>query len=183
MTQLVLINDLKDKTVGAKIGTESADFLEANKDKYGYSIKYLDTTDALYSALEINEIEAMMDDYPVIGYGIAQGQPLSTPIPREEGGSYGFAVKKGKNAELVEMFNEGLAELKRTGEYDEIVGKYVKDGSVENTVDESTFIGMIQNNWKRLLSGPLDDCSVDSDFFRTSINPRCHLWIVQCISG
>ncbi|MBL1225286.1 amino acid ABC transporter substrate-binding protein/permease [Enterococcus sp. BWR-S5] len=145
--------DLKDKTVGAKIGTESADFLEANKDKYGYSIKYLDTTDALYSALEINEIEAMMDDYPVIGYGIAQGQPLSTPIPREEGGSYGFAVKKGKNAELVEMFNEGLAELKRTGEYDEIVGKYIKDGSVENTVDESTFIGMIQNNWKRLLSG------------------------------
>lgn len=145
--------DLKDKTVGAKIGTESADFLEANKDKYGYSIKYLDTTDALYSALEINEIAAMMDDYPVIGYGIAQGQPLSTPIPREEGGSYGFAVKKGQNAELVEMFNEGLAELKRTGEYDEIVGKYIKDGSVENTVDESTFAGMIKNNWKRLLSG------------------------------
>lgn len=145
--------DLKGKTVGAKIGTESADFLEANKDKYGYSIKYLDTTDALYSALEINEIAAMMDDYPVIGYGIAQGQPLSTPIPREEGGSYGFAVKKGQNAELVEMFNEGLAELKRTGEYDEIVGKYVKDGSVENTVDESTFVGMIKNNWKRLLSG------------------------------
>ncbi|MBO0475212.1 amino acid ABC transporter substrate-binding protein/permease [Enterococcus ureasiticus] len=145
--------DLKDKKVGAKIGTESADFLEANKDKYGFSIKYLDTTDALYSALEIGEIDAMMDDYPVIGYGVAQKQPLSTPIPREEGGKYGFAVKKGKNPELIQMFNEGLAELKRTGEYDEIIGKYVKDGSTENKVDESTFVGMIQNNWKRLLSG------------------------------
>ncbi|EOH99008.1 His/Glu/Gln/Arg/opine family amino ABC transporter, permease, 3-TM region [Enterococcus moraviensis ATCC BAA-383] len=145
--------DLKDKKVGAKIGTESADFLEANKDKYGYSIKYLDTTDALYSALEINEIDAMMDDYPVIGYGVAQKQPLITPIPREEGGKYGFAVKKGKNPELIQMFNEGLAELKRTGEYDEIIGKYVKDGSTENKVDESTFVGMIQNNWKRLLNG------------------------------
>lgn len=146
--------DLDGKKVGAKIGTESADFLEANKAKYGYSIKYLDTTDALYSALEIGEIDAMMDDYPVIGYGIAQNQPLETPIPREEGGKYGFAVKKGKNPELIEMFNEGLAELKRTGEYDEIIGKYIKDGSsTENKVDESTFVGMIQNNWKRLLSG------------------------------
>ncbi|OTN89795.1 amino acid ABC transporter amino acid-binding/permease [Enterococcus sp. 7E2_DIV0204] len=145
--------DLKDKKVGAKIGTESADFLESNKDKYGYSIKYLDTTDALYSALEINEIDAMIDDYPVIGYGVAQKQPLTTPIPREEGGKYGFAVKKGKNPELIQMFNEGLAELKRTGEYDEIIGKYVKDGATENKVDESTFVGMIQNNWKRLLNG------------------------------
>ncbi|MBO0422500.1 amino acid ABC transporter substrate-binding protein/permease [Enterococcus plantarum] len=145
--------DLKGEKVGAKIGTESADFLEANKDKYGYTVKYLDTTDALYSALEIGEIDAMMDDYPVIGYGVAQKQPLATPIPREEGGKYGFAVKKGKNPELIQMFNEGLAELKRTGEYDEIIGKYVKDGSTENKVDESTFVGMIQNNWKRLLSG------------------------------
>ncbi|MBO0466235.1 amino acid ABC transporter substrate-binding protein/permease [Enterococcus plantarum] len=145
--------DLKGEKVGAKIGTESADFLEANKDKYGYTVKYLDTTDALYSALEIGEIDAMMDDYPVIGYGVAQKQPLATPIPREEGGKYGFAVKKGKNPELIQMFNEGLAELKQTGEYDEIIGKYVKDGSTENKVDESTFVGMIQNNWKRLLSG------------------------------
>lgn len=50
----------------------------------------------------------MMDDYPVIGYGVAQNQPLATPIPREKGGSYGFAVKKGQNPELLEMFNEGL---------------------------------------------------------------------------
>jgi len=113
----------------------------------------LKRTDALYSALEINEIDAMMDDYPVIGYGVAQKQPLTTPIPREEGGKYGFAVKKGKNPELIQMFNEGLAELKRTGEYDEIIGKYVKDGATENKVDESTFVGMIQNNWKRLLNG------------------------------
>nr|MDK7249274.1 transporter substrate-binding domain-containing protein [Corynebacterium amycolatum] len=38
-------DDLKGKKVGVKIGTESADFLEKNKKKYDYSIKYLDTTD------------------------------------------------------------------------------------------------------------------------------------------
>ena len=125
-------DDLKGKKVGVKIGTESADFLEKNKKKYDYSIKYLDTTDALYSALEIGEVDAMMDDYPVIGYGVAQNQPLATPIPREKGGSYGFA-----------------------GEYDKIIGTYVKDGNEakEETADESTFVGFMQNNWKQLLHG------------------------------
>lgn len=148
--------DLKDKKVGVKIGTESADFLEKNKEKYQYKIKYLDTTDALYSALDIGEIDAMMDDYPVVGYGVAQNQPLETPIAREEGGKYGFAVKKGSNPELIAMFNQGLAELKQTGEYDTIVEKYVQNGTakkMENTVDESTFTGMIKNNWQRLLKG------------------------------
>ena len=150
-----LYDDLKGKKVGVKIGTESADFLEKNKKKYDYSIKYLDTTDALYSALEIGEVDAMMDDYPVIGYGVAQNQPLATPIPREKGGSYGFAVKKGQNPELLEMFNEGLKEMKRTGEYDKIIGTYVKDGNEakEETADESTFVGFMQNNWKQLLHG------------------------------
>lgn len=97
----------------------------------------------------------MMDDYPVIGYGVAQNQPLATPIPREKGGSYGFAVKKGQNPELLEMFNEGLKEMKRTGEYDKIIGTYVKDGNEakEETADESTFVGFMQNNWKQLLHG------------------------------
>ena len=27
------------------------------------------------------------------------------------------------------MFNEGLKEMKRTGEYDKIIGTYVKDGN------------------------------------------------------
>ncbi|MHC5226779.1 amino acid ABC transporter substrate-binding protein/permease [Enterococcus sp. LJL99] len=146
--------DLKGQKVGAKIGTESAEFLEDNKDTYGYSIKYLDSTDALYSALEIGEITAMMDDYPVIGYGVAQNQPLATPIPKESGGSYGFAVKKGQNPELIEMFNEGLKELKRTGEYDEIVGTYIQEAKAPETkADESTLTGMLKNNWQRLLSG------------------------------
>ena len=40
--------DLKDKTVGAKVGTESADFLEAHKKEYGYNVKSFDAADQLY---------------------------------------------------------------------------------------------------------------------------------------
>ncbi|WP_427814254.1 amino acid ABC transporter substrate-binding protein/permease [Enterococcus sp. 22-H-5-01] len=147
--------DLKGKTVGAKVGTESADFLEAHKKEYGYTIKSFDAADQLYDALKVGSIDAMMDDYPVIGYAIQQGQDLKTPIKREVGGEYGFAVKKGENPELREMFTEGLKELKRTGEYDKIVDKYIGSGSEEkkDAVDESTITGLLKNNYKSLLEG------------------------------
>ncbi len=38
----------------------------------------------------------MMDDYPVIGYAIKNNQQLETPIAKESGGKYAFAVKKAK---------------------------------------------------------------------------------------
>lgn len=147
--------DLKGKTVGAKVGTESADFLEAHKKEYGYTIKSFDAADQLYDALKVGSIDAMMDDYPVIGYAVQQGQDLKTPIKREVGGEYGFAVKKGENPELREMFTEGLKELKRTGEYDKIIDKYIGSGSEEkkDAVDESTITGLLKNNYKSLLEG------------------------------
>ena len=37
---------------------------------------------------------------------------------------YGFAVKKGTNAELIEKFNAGLKNIKANGKYDEILAKY-----------------------------------------------------------
>lgn len=40
--------------------------------------------------------------------------------------SYGFAVMKGENKELLDMFNKGLANLKSNGKYDEIVNRYIK---------------------------------------------------------
>lgn len=149
--------DLKGKKVAVKVGTESADFIVANQDKYGYTVKQFDTADQLYEAVKVGAVDALMDDYPVIGYAIAQGQALATPIKREVGGSYGFAVKKGQNPELVAMFNEALAEMKRTGEYDKIVGKYIKDGSTDDkkaaAKDETGLLGILKNNYKILLSG------------------------------
>ena len=38
--------------------------------------------------------------------------------------SYGFAVKKGQNPELIEMFNAGLANIIENGTYDEILASY-----------------------------------------------------------
>lgn len=152
--QIKSYEDLNEKTVGVKVGTESADFLLANEKKYGYTIKYYDAADQLYPAVSGGQIDALMDDYPVIGYAIGQGQKLATPIEKETGGQYGFAVKKGQNPELVEMFNEALKEMKQTGEYDEIINKYIADGSVKETNNKEATIGaLVKNNYKVLLKG------------------------------
>ncbi|QGP75431.1 amino acid ABC transporter substrate-binding protein/permease [Tetragenococcus halophilus] len=149
--------DLDGKTVGAKVGTESADFLDEHEDEYGYNVKLYDDADQLYEAVSVDAIDALMDDYPVIGYSVAQGQALETPIERESGGEYGFAVKKGENPELLEMFNEGLKEMQRTGEYDQIIANYIDDSgdstASESSADESSLIGLIKNNYKVLLNG------------------------------
>lgn len=61
----------------------------------------------LYDALKVGSIDAMMDDYPVIGYAVKQGQDLKTPIKREVGGEYGFAVKKVRTLNCVRCLQKG----------------------------------------------------------------------------
>ena len=42
----------------------------------------------------------------------------------EEAPQNGFAVKKGENADLLKMFNEGLQKIRDNGKYDEIIAEY-----------------------------------------------------------
>ncbi|MPN22758.1 hypothetical protein SDC9_170142 [bioreactor metagenome] len=69
---------------------------------------------------------ACFEDYPVMGYAITQGVELKMVTDMEQGSSYGFAVGKGKNTELLDMFNKGLENLKANGKYQEILDKYIK---------------------------------------------------------
>lgn len=151
-------DDLKGKTVGAKNGTSSYDFLASHKDKYGYKLKAFDEASTMYDSLNSGSIDALMDDEPVLAYAIQQGRQFETPIKGEPSGQVGFAVKKGSNPELIEMFNNGLAALKKDGTYDKLVKKYLatsstSDNKEEKSVDETTIVGLIQNNYKQLLSG------------------------------
>ncbi|HEM5146725.1 TPA: ABC transporter substrate-binding protein/permease [Streptococcus suis] len=149
--------DLKGKTVGAKNGTASYSFLEENKAKYGYILKAFDEASSMYDSLNSGSIDALMDDEAVLLYAIQQGRNFATPIPGEKSGEYGFAVKKGANPELIEMFNNGLAALVESGKYDEILNKYFNSteeaSTTTSTVDETTIVGLLKNNHGQLLSG------------------------------
>lgn len=145
--------ELKGKTVGVKTGTASQTFLEENKSKYGYSIKTFSDAASMYDSLNTGSVAAVMDDEPVVKYAIKQGKKLKTPIEGTPSGQVAFAVKKGSNPELIEMFNNGLANLKKSGKYQEILDKYLASEEKESTVDESTIWGLLQNNYQELLKG------------------------------
>lgn len=150
-------SDLKNKTVGAKNGTVSYDYLASHAKQYGYTVKTFSDAAHMYQALDTGSIDAIMDDEPVIKYAIKQGKDYATPLSPVPAGSYGFAVKKGTNPELIAMFNQGLANLKANGEYNKIVANYLGGSSstTKNSVQENTLWGIIQNNWQQILQGLL----------------------------
>lgn len=147
--------DLNGKTVGVKNGTASQTFLTENQSKYGYKIKTFADGSSMYDSLNTGSIDAVMDDEPVLKYSISQGQKLKTPIKGTPIGETAFAVKKGSNPELIEMFNNGLANLKASGEFQKILDKYLATDSTSESsaVDETTIWGLLKNNYKQLLSG------------------------------
>ena len=118
-------DQLKDKTVAAKIGTEGCTFAESIAEKYGFEVTQYEDSSSMYQAVMAGEAVACFEDYPVIGYEISRGLELTLPTPMEKGSSYGFATLKGANPELVEKFNKGLENIKASGKYDEIINTYI----------------------------------------------------------
>ncbi len=136
-SEIASYEDLKGLQVAAKIGTEGCTFAESIADQYGFTIAQFEESAGMYQDVLSGTSAACFDDYPVLGYEISRGTELKLPLPMEQGSSYGFAVLKGENAELLEMFDKGLANLKASGKYDEIVNTYVATGSAEGTETES----------------------------------------------
>ncbi len=121
-------DDLKGKTVVAKGGSEGESEAKKLSEKYGFTVKALDQSTSLIESVKNGSAAAVFDDYPVLKYGIAQGNGLKVVTDKIPGGQYGFAVAKGKNADLLAAFDEGLAALKSDGSYDKILEKYLGTG-------------------------------------------------------
>lgn len=117
--------DLNGKTVAAKIGTEGCTFAESIADQYGFTIMQFEDSSSMYQDVLAGNSVACFEDYPVLGYEISRGTSFKMPLEMEHGNSYGFAVLKGQNTELLEMFDAGLKNMKDSGKYDEILNTYI----------------------------------------------------------
>lgn len=120
------LSDLKGKTVAVKNGTAGKDYAESVKDKYGYKINYYKDSPSMYQAVKTGVDVACFEDFSVIAYSIKTGEvklEILNDKPFNVKG-YGFAVKKGKNAELLKMFDKGLKNIEKSGELKKILAKY-----------------------------------------------------------
>ncbi|MDR1374176.1 MAG: transporter substrate-binding domain-containing protein [Treponema sp.] len=117
--------DLAGKRVAVKTGTEGATFAESIVGQYNFTLVYFDESPFMYEEVKAGNSAACFEDYPVMGYGISQGNGLKMVTGMEQGSSYGFAVLKGKNQDLLRMFDQGLANVRRSGIYQRLLDKYI----------------------------------------------------------
>lgn len=149
-TEIKGYEDLRGQTVTAKTGSEGETFAKSISEQYGFTVKALDQSATMYELVKSGNAVAVIDDYPVLAYGISQNNGLKSVTEKEKGGSYGFAVNKDKNPELLTAFNTGLAELKSNGQYQTLLDKYLKDPA---QAAESSFWDLAVNSFPALMKG------------------------------
>lgn len=143
--------DLRGKKVAVKTGTEGYSFAESISSKYGFTIVPFDDSAQMYDDVKTGNSVACFDDFPVLAYGVKQNNGLKIVTDMEPGASYGFAVSKGRNQELLQKFNAGLINLKASGEYDRIKEKYIGENAV-SAANQSRW-GLIVESLPSLLKG------------------------------
>lgn len=119
--------DLKDKQVAVKTGTQGASYAESMKDEYGFTLNYFEDSPTMYQAVAGGQAVACFEDTPIMAASIKDGG-LGLKIvegSENDGADYGFAIFNSDKQELLDMFNAGLANIKANGKYDEIIAKYL----------------------------------------------------------
>ena len=120
-------DDLSGKSVAVKIGTMSKDYADSLAETYGFSVVTFESSPDVYQAVIGGQCAACFDDTPIMAdYIKSNGVPLKlVDGTANEGADYGFAVFSPDKQELVDKFNAGLANIKASGKYDEILAKYL----------------------------------------------------------
>lgn len=119
--------DLKGLSVAVKIGTMSKDYADSLAKTYDFTVTTFESSPDIYQAVIGGQCAACFDDTPIMAdYIKSNGVPLQlVDGTANEGADYGFAVFSPDKQELVDKFNAGLANIRASGLYDEILAKYL----------------------------------------------------------
>ncbi len=119
--------DLAGELVAVKTGTQGASYAESLQNEYGFEITYLEDSPTMYQTVSGGQAAACFEDTPIMAASIKDGD-LDLQIvegSENEGSPYGLAIFKEDRQEFLDMFNAGLANIKKNGKYDEILAKYL----------------------------------------------------------
>lgn len=114
--------------VAVKNGTAGADFANSLKDEYGFTVTVFEDSPTMYQDVILGNSAACVEDTPIMAASIKEGD-LALQIPtgmESDGAPYGFAIMNEDKQELLDKFNAGLANIKASGKYDEILSTYLK---------------------------------------------------------
>ncbi len=119
--------DLKGQKVAVKNGTMSNQYAESIKDKYGFEVVTFSTSPDMYQAVLGGQVQACLDDTPILKYNIKTGELKMKFVDgtENEPAQYGMAIFDSSKQELLDLFNAGLENIKASGKYDEIIETYL----------------------------------------------------------
>ena len=127
-SDIASFEDLAGKNVAVKNGTAGMDFAYSLKDQYGFTVTVFEDSPTMYQDVILGNSAACVEDTPIMAVSIKEGD-LDLKIPEgmeSEGAPYGLAIMNADNQALLDMFNQGLANIKANGKYQEILDKYLK---------------------------------------------------------
>ena len=119
--------DMSGKKVAVKNGTMSNQYAESLKEQYGFEVITFSTSPDMYQAVMGGQVDACIDDTPILKYNIKIGELDMKFVEgtENEPAQYGFAIFDASKQELVDLFNAGLKNIRANGTYDEIIQEYL----------------------------------------------------------
>lgn len=148
------LEDLDGKKVAVKTGTTGFDVAESLSNEYGFTLAPFEDSVNMYEDMKAGNSDAVIEDYPVMLYANATGRVDLKFIGEQEAiAEFGFAVTKDANAELLQMFNDGLINIRASGEYEEIIARYLGEEALEAQAENQSIFGQFISNSKPLLNG------------------------------
>lgn len=134
------MDSLKGKVVAAQIGTTGANkCYELQEQGLVADVKILQDYDLCFLELGNGSVDAVINDIPVTQAYMAKNPDQVKMVGDSlADDKYGFAVAKG-NAELADKINAGLANVKESGVYDQLLIKYINgEGAPEEAPADDT---------------------------------------------
>lgn len=148
--------DLEGHSVATKVGSMGNQIAESLKDEYGYTVSAFEESSAMYEDVTAGNSDALIEDHAVISYAILTGvHDLKTIGEELVLSDLAIAVKKGENQDFLEKYNAGLANIRASGEYDEIINSFVGAESIEESevANQGGFFDQVKVNSSSLLKG------------------------------
>jgi len=115
-------------TVGSQRGCTAAMWIEDHLIKPGIigkdKLKLYESFSLALKDLIVGRIDSAMMDDVMIEDALRKGQPIKIVGIIKTGEEYGVAVRK-EDQELKALLNEGIAKLKKSDKWDELIAKYL----------------------------------------------------------
>ena len=126
-SDITSIEDLAGKTVVVKNGTMSDTYATTLSEAIGFTVVRVSTSPDMYQQVMGGQAAACFDDTPILKYSIKAGELSMKYIEGSENdpAEYGMAIFNEDKQELLDLFNEGLKNIKENGTYDEILSTYL----------------------------------------------------------